>query len=138
MCILKAFSQSTSFKRFADSTPNARIFLFHKGDFCNPESEETYDDFRISFDVSNKEWDDFPGQTEDVIAFLSKWEPDLHQFISAYEPTEMILDFPLYSRLNDNIINQNDYLPKELIALAGRLGLCIGMSIYQEDRIVEL
>jgi hypothetical protein len=104
----------------------------------NPKSRALLDEYRISFDVSDKDWDDFPGQVEDAIAFLSKWAEELASFSSEFELEEMILDFPLYSRLNDRIINQNDYLPRQLITLAGRLGLCIGMSIYQQDRIADL
>ncbi|MBK8792862.1 MAG: hypothetical protein IPN59_06810 [Holophaga sp.] len=111
---------------------------FDKGDVFNPKRGTTYDENRISFDVSDKDWDDFPGQVEDAIAFLSKWESELTELNTKFSPEEMILDFPLYSRLDGNIINQNDYLPKELITLAGRLGLCIGMSIYDKDHVDDL
>jgi len=138
MCVLKAFSNSKSFKGFAATTPIPVFSIFEKGETLNPKSKSLLNEFRISFDVSDKDWDDFPGQVSDAITFLSMWETDLRTLIAEFEPEELILDFPLYSRLNENIINQNDYLPKELIILAGRLGICIGMSIYQQDRIAEL
>ena len=43
------------------------------------------------------------------------------------------LDFPIYSRLNDEIVNQNDHLPRKLINLAGKLNIGIEMSIYSPD-----
>jgi len=138
MCVLKAFSNSRSFKGFAETTAMPVYSCLDKGEVLNPKTRSLTEENRISFDVSEKEWNDFPGQVADAIAFLTKWETDLNKLIADFEPEDVTLDFPLYSRLNDRIINQNDYLPKELIILAGRLGLCIGMSIYQEDRIADL
>jgi hypothetical protein len=138
MCVLKAFSSSQSFRSFSKATKIPVYSCVEKGDALSPGGKSLAAEYRISFDVSDKEWDDFPGQVEDATAFLSKWEAELISFTSDFEPEEMILDFPLYSRLSESIINQNDYLPKQLITLAGRLGLCIGMSIYQQDRIAEL
>jgi len=138
MCVLHAFSDSKSFKGFAKTTAIPLYSCLDKGEVLNPKSRALARENRISFDVSEKDWDDFPGQVADAIAFLTKWETDLSKLITDFEPEDVTLDFPLYSRLNDRIINQNDYLPKELVILAGRLGLCIGMSIYQQDRIAEL
>lgn len=51
-------------------------------------------------------------------------------FLSNSNVSAANLDFPIYSRLNENIINQNDKFPKELIILAGKLSLGIELSIY--------
>src|SRR5690606_28313324 len=90
-------------------------------------------DYKISFDVSEKEWDDFEGQVEDTIIFLTKYFDDLEQLIKTHNITTAYLDFPIYSRLYGNIVNQNDHLPKELIQLAGKLSLGIEMAIYSKD-----
>ncbi len=57
----------------------------------------------------------------------------LTELLHSADDVDAYLDFPLWSRLSDEIINQNDNLPRELIALAGELGLGIQMSIYAAD-----
>jgi hypothetical protein len=54
-------------------------------------------------------------------------------FKAEFQPDELFLDFPIYSRLDGEIVNQNDYLPSKLISLAGELGLSIGISIYSKE-----
>ncbi len=97
-----------------------------------------HDRFQISLDVSDKDWDDIKGQIRDAIAFLTAWESELVALIAAHEVTDAYLDFPLYSRLDKNVINQNDHLPRELIVLAGRIGLGIEMSIYGQRAFDEV
>lgn len=94
-------------------------------------------EYRISFDVSKKEWDDIQGQIQDAIAFLSTWEAELITLIASHDAIDAYLDFPLYSRLDGNIVNQNDHLPKGLIALAGRIGLGIEMALYDKSAFRE-
>ena len=133
MCILKAFSRIHSFKQFAQATTMPVYSCVDKGEVRNEKRGTVHEEFRISFDVSEREWDDFPGQVEDAIRFLERWLPSLEKFKSEYRPDDLLLDFPLYSRLDSGVVNQNDTLPAGLITLAGRLGMSIGMSIYSKD-----
>jgi hypothetical protein len=87
----------------------------------------------ISLDVSDKEWDDFPGQAVDAISFLSIHHDELMKLLCNIEDVSACLDFPICSRLNSEIVNQNDYIPRELVSLAGKLNLEIGMSQYSKD-----
>ena len=138
MCVLKAFSSTQSFKKFAEATPVPIYSLMEKGQIKNQGAATTYSEHRISFDVSDRDWDDLPGQVEDAVRFLNQWESELQTFISEFKPDEVLLDFPLYSRISEEIVNQNDYLPSELIKVAGRLGVGIGMSIYVRDAVDDL
>jgi hypothetical protein len=104
-----------------------------KGGILNQRRGAVQERYQISFNVSELEWDEFPGQVEDAIGFLEKWGSELLYFKAEYQPDELLLDFPIYSRLNGEIINQNDYLPSKLVSLAGQLGLSIGMSIYSKE-----
>ena len=133
MCVLKAYSADRSFKKFEETTSIPVYSRVEKGEIRNQERGTCFNEFRISFDVSERDWDDFPGQVEDATAFLKRWEESLAKFCEEFRPDEFILDFPLYSRLTQEIVNQNDYLPRELIRLAGRLGLGIGISTYSRD-----
>lgn len=83
--------------------------------------------------MSDKDWDDFKGQVADAIAFLAVNELELSKLITSHDGVDAYLDFPLYSRLDQNIVNQNDHLPRGLIILAGRLALGIEMAIYDRD-----
>ena len=42
----------------------------------------------------------------------------------------MVLDFPFSCRLGDGVAVQGDYLPPELLTLAGGLGIGIALSHY--------
>ena len=58
---------------------------------------------------------------------------DLEQLFKSHNITTAYLDFPIYSRLEGDIVNHNDHLPKELIVIAGKLSLGIEMAIYTKD-----
>ena len=131
MCVLKVYSDTDSFKSFEKTTKIPVYSSYDKGESKGKSQVRT--DYRISFDVSEKEWDDFEGQVEDTIFFLTQHFDDLEQLFKTHSITTAYLDFPLYSRLYDDIVNQNDHLPKELIQLAGKLSLGIEMAIYSKD-----
>jgi hypothetical protein len=133
MCILKIYSDTSSFKNYADSTDVPVYSVFDMGEFRNKRKTRKSKCYSISFDVSNKEWDQFPEQIIDTIAFLKLYFSKLEELISNYNISDAYLDFPLYSRLTDEIVNQNDLLPRELISIAGKLNLGIEMSIYTTD-----
>ncbi len=127
------YSDYDSFKEFRGKTRIPVCSIYEKGDIRRRKTGEKYTDYKISFDASKKDWDDFKGQVKDVIEFLLKYQDDLKDLMKTHRVNHACLDFPLYSRLDDKIINQNDYLPSELISLAGSLNLSIGMSIYSKE-----
>ena len=73
---------------------------------------------------------------EEVLSFLREHELELGR-LSRYEGvTELSLDFG-YERCPEAVI-QCDYLPAELVALAGSLGVGIELSLYPaSDRTVS-
>jgi hypothetical protein len=126
MCLLKVYSDTDSFRLFEKTTTIPVYSLYDK-------QEKGKTDYRISFDVSDKDWDDFEGQIKDTILFLTKHYGELEALFKTHNITTAYLDFPIYSRLYGDIVNQNDHLPKELIALAGKLSLGIEMAMYTRD-----
>jgi hypothetical protein len=133
MCVLKVYSDNNSFKSFA-TTSNIPVYsTYEKGDYRNETMKIIREDYGISFDVSDREWDELKGQIEDAILFLETHFEELKNLLSAHDISDAYLDFPIYSRLDENIVNQNDHLPKELIVLAGKLSLGIGMAIYSKN-----
>ncbi len=89
--------------------------------------------FKISLDISEKDWDDVEGQVQDAIIFLKKYQMELQTLFKTHKVSNAYLDFPIYSRLQGDIANQNDQLPSELILLAAKLSLGIEMAIYSKD-----
>jgi hypothetical protein len=133
MCILKVLSDTDSFKPYAARTSLPVYSVRDANEIRRPSTGMVYGVNRISFDVSVREWDDFPGQVEDAVAFLTQHAVAIRALIESHNVTEAYLDFPLWSRLNDNIVNQNDHLPRELICLCADVGLGIEMGLYQRN-----
>ncbi len=133
MCVLKIYSDTFSFKAFSEDTDIPVYSVFDKGEYRNKKQTRVAKHNVLSLDVSDREWDDFPGQAADAINFLSKHYDELLKLLSSVEDVNACLDFPIYSRLSSEIINQNDYIPRGLISLAGKLNLEIGMSQYSRD-----
>ncbi len=138
MCILKIYSDTTSFQTYVDSTDLPAVSCQVKGQIRRKSTGALYEAHRISISVSDKDWDDFKGQVVDAIAFLTGNESELRRLVESHDVINAYLDFPLYSRLDGEVVNQNDHLPRELIVLAGRLGLGIEMAIYEKKAFDEL
>jgi hypothetical protein len=135
MCFLKIHSDNHTFKNFCETTKVPVYSVFDKGEYRNKSKTRKSETFVVSFDVSDADWDDFTAQINDAIRFLTGNFTELDKLINSIPDAEGYLDFPLYSRLNDEVINQNDHLPKELISLAGKLDLGIEMAIYSQEAL---
>jgi flagellar biosynthesis regulator FlaF len=133
MCILKVYSDNESFESFSQITDIPVYSIYNKGERKNEKIDDIHTDFRISFDVSEKEWDDLEGQIDDTILFLNKYKEQIQDLLTRHSISDAYLDFALWSRLYDNVVNQNDYLPRELIKIAGSLNIGIEMGIYAKD-----
>ena len=131
MCVLKIYSDKNSFKAFSDNTRIPVYSCLDKGEAIT--TMRLSENYLISFDVSEKEWDDFEGQIGDAILFLEKYNVQIKELFAIHSITDAYLDFPLWSRLDENIANQNDHIPRELIKLAGELNIGIEMAIYAQN-----
>ncbi|WP_392343863.1 hypothetical protein [Pseudoalteromonas prydzensis] len=131
MCILKIHSETISFKKFCETTKIPVFSVTDKGELRG--KTRVSETFVASFDVSDAEWDEFSQQIDDAINFLTVHFGELNQLITETPDADGYLDFPIYSRLNNDIVNQNDHFPKKLINLAGKLNFGIEMAIYSPD-----
>jgi hypothetical protein len=132
MCFLKAYSSQTSFKAFAQSTAIPIFSCYDKGEKIFGK-EGVYQRHRISFDVSDAEWDEISGQATDAMAFLEKWSAEIIEFQSKHQIDEFYLDFPLESKLGseqNDLGEQTSRFPSHLISLAGNLGIAIELRMY--------
>jgi len=88
----------------------------------------------FSVDVSEASWSSLVDQVNDAVAFLKTHYDTLKSVRTAPGVEDMRLDFPLDLRIDrEKVFAQFDYLPPELISLAGALGLGIEISIYPKD-----
>lgn len=133
MCILKVYSNIDSFESFYQDTDIPVYSFYNKGERRNQKSDAIRTDFRISFDVSEKEWDDFQGQINDAIKFLNRYKEQIQYLFAKYSISDAYLDFALWSRLYGDVVNQNDHIPRELVKIAGELNIGIEMGIYARD-----
>lgn len=125
MCLLKLRSKSPSLS----SVTKQKTYPIYS--FREPTSKEDY--YRLSLNVSEKDWGDFPGQVTDAITFLERFGISLEKTFREHQICGALLDFPIWSRLDDQIANQNDHIPAELIRICGNLGIGIEMGIYARD-----
>lgn len=131
MCVFHVSSETDSFENFLLNT-TLPVYQTHKhGDERSNGKRSPYNDYGFSCDVSKKEWNDFPGQVEDAISFLKSHSYELKRLATNHVVSDMRLDFPVESRLVANeLFSQCDYLPPELIKLAGEVGIGIEISQY--------
>lgn len=129
MAYLAATSERVSFAAFAEesSIPIASV--------CEPSDPSK--EYRVVFDLPDENWQTLKIQAQTALAFLERWESELRVFQATLEPEAFWLKFVLLSRL-DEVWIQNDFLPSELIQIAGRLGLGIEMCTQSKDSISDL
>lgn len=131
MCILHFRSPSHSFKDVED---RFKIPVYRAVDIGDKMPRDRVAEVnRISFPISSCEWDQFKSQTQDATNFLNLYENQLIEIIDQYEVNDAVLDFPTYSRLNEEIAAQTDMLPRELIIVSGKIGLSIDITSYSPD-----
>jgi hypothetical protein len=81
--------------------------------------------------VSRKEWTDLAGQIDDAVEFLGTFRDDLRALVAIPGVEHVWLDFPFASPASETLpLWQSVFLPPNLLALAGELGVGIEVSIY--------
>jgi|GEM_PF-1202641 len=138
MCILKIQSASQSFKAYAEKCTMPIVSVKDAGEVRLKAKGELWKKNRISFDVSDSEWNNFPGSVDDAIVFLTKHKSELEELMAMPGITDACLDFALWSRLDGNFVTQTDFIPPDLMELCGALRIGIMMSIYDKNAFDEV
>jgi hypothetical protein len=102
----------------------------HKGERRFPTSTRNKSVFETSglfFNVSDAEFQEFDLQIQDAIQFLRANAQALSAIKQFKDIENAFLDFGIEWR---NVAVQGDYMPPELLQLAGSLGLGIVLSHY--------
>ncbi len=83
----------------------------------------------LSLSVSNADGN-LTAEIEDAILFLNKHRDPLQVMLSDPSVEDARLDFGYYLRIGGSCFGQCDYLPPELLRLAGDLNVGIELSLY--------
>ena len=92
---------------------------------------ETFSDSGLSLDISSADGE-LTKEINDAIQFLSTHELELRRLHGFLGVTDLHLDFGYYRR---EVAGQFEYLPPELLLLAGRLGIGIQLSLYSAELV---
>jgi len=137
MCAFKFKSKTTSFSEVSITEKLPIYSIREKGDIRSKRSGKKFTEYSLSLNATDADWDDFPKQVSDVIQFIEEHKDTL-MILSNLDDVYGYLDFPLWSRLHDEMVMQSDFFTPKLISLAGEIGLDIGFSIYARDAFDDL
>jgi len=127
-CVLHVSGEDFQVDAFLADSELQPYRVYHRGE-VRGRSEQHFDS-GLSLDVSFADGD-LKAEVADAIRFLSEHEAELQWLRNFPGVTDMRLDFGYYSR---DVAAQFDYLPPELLARAGRLGIGIELSLYHASR----
>jgi hypothetical protein len=80
------------------------------------------------FQVSQCDFEDFPGQVDDALSYLKQNARDLERLLKA--GAEGSLDFAVQSPVQGFATRS---FPAALVSLAGALGIALDFSVYPEE-----
>ena len=133
MCVLHIYLDTDQLDFILSST-NLPIYKAHKkGEAHLYLKNKVYDYNLISCAVSDKDWNDFEGQTDDMIDFLNRYHIELKSLQDNFKIENWLFDVPYNCRLEDGMMVQNDFLPSKLLSLAGYFGIDINLSLYPKS-----
>lgn len=133
MCVLHIYLDTDQLDFILNSTTLPIYQSYNKGDRHKYNKKKVYDSNLISCVVSDKDWNDFEGQTDDMIDFLNKYHIELKSLKDNFTVDKWFFDVPYNCRLNEEMIIQNDFLPSKLLSLAGYFGIDINLSLYPKS-----
>jgi len=112
------------------STSQLPIYnVWQEGELRSQHSKRRNTTSGFSCVVSSQEL--LADQVTDAIAFLRKYDAELHKVSTLDSIEERQLDFGFDCRLHEpNIAIQGEYLPTELLILAGKHKIGIALSLY--------
>ena len=127
-CVLRVSGDDFRVDAFLADSNFRPYHVHHRGDIAR--RSDRFIDSGISLDVSSADGD-LDAEITDAIGFLSTHEAELQRLRDFPGVTDMRLDFGYYCR---HVAAQFDYLPPDLLARAGKLGIGIELSLYAAPR----
>jgi len=130
MCVLRVSGKRFDPHTFLSQSGLQAEQVFLAGTVRNPPRLGRYADSGFTLGVSPASSMTLQSQIPDAMRFLLQHQTALRCLTPAIGVDDMRLDFQLALRIDGDRLSQSDYLPPDLLALAGALGLGIEMSIY--------
>jgi hypothetical protein len=129
-CYFRATGDSFDVDAFLASSSLVPDNVFHRGEPCqvNRERNRPFTGFAVQL---TENFGRLCAQTAEVTMFLREHELELSRLSRYPGVTDIRLDFG-YERDPEAAV-QCDYLPPDLVALAGSLGIGIELSLYPRD-----
>jgi len=127
-CVLRVSGTHFEPQRFLDRSPFTPCNIFREGEPRSQTSQWNSSGFTVV--VSEDSGTDLESQVRDALSFLRVNKEELLRLRSCEGVTDVRLDFGLSKRKG---FVQCNYLPPELLELAGGLKVGIEVSIYGED-----
>jgi hypothetical protein len=137
MCVLRVTSSRKTLSDFISKAKLPCYDIHDKGDLKKHGRNKNthYDHSGFQSNVSNKEWSDLPGQITDANRFLRRHKKDLKKLCNDFKVCDIHLDFPITLRIRGKTFAQFDFLPPELISLAGKFQIGIEISLYPASKM---
>lgn len=123
-CILRISGENFKVSDFLADSSLRPYRVHHRGEISY--RSHRFPHSGLSLDVSTADGD-LKTEVADAIEFLSTHEAELLRLGCYPGVTDMRLDFGYYRR---DVAAQFDYLPPDLLARAGKLGIGIELSLY--------
>jgi hypothetical protein len=136
MCVLRVTGKKFDPAGYLASSTLKPYSIFRAGEprVASQPNGKMHEWSGFKVDVSKRPRNDLAGQVVDAIAFLKKHKQTLTRLRSVPDVEDVRLDFPIDLRIDRrNVFAQFDYLPPELVSLAGAVGCGLEMSIYPRD-----
>ena len=124
-CVLRATGEDFHPNDFLDGSHLVGCNVFHKGE--HKAEGRVWASSGLTVIVSEAPGNDFPRQVRDAVAFLRAHEEELNRLIRYPGLEDVRLDFGVD---RSEALVASDYLPPELLRLAGSLSIGVGISSY--------
>ena len=132
MCVLRAYGEDFDVDAFLVGSPLEPCAVMHRGVVQYSKSKRSppeYSGFHAS--VCDAEWTGVHDHVAGAMTYLERHSDEL-QRLRAYPGVEvLLLDVPVDLRLGrKEVAVQGESFPIELVRLAGRTGVALGITIY--------
>ena len=125
-CTFHASGEAFSVDEFLAASSLTPYRVYHRGE--QNGRGELWQESGFCVDVSD-EGDDFSAECREVLHFLQEFELELSRLGHFPGVSDRRLDLGYFRR---DVEVQCDYLPPEVLALAGSLGIGIELSLYPQ------
>jgi hypothetical protein len=129
LCTFRSSGKKFNVDRFLAKSPWQAAAIYRRG---SNQSGRYFSRSGFNLGVSDADWYSLSKQVEDALLFLLHNKEELNR-LSCFPGVESLaLDFPVYCKITQlNQYVQEEFFPKDLVRLAGKIGIGLNLSIYR-------